>query len=74
MTNNATRMGPSPTFVPKYEELRELGYQQWEIAQRMGISVRSLVRQLKRHQIPVDRLAEEIAHDERLAAKRKEPA
>ena len=52
------------TFLERYDELRDLGVPDWQIAKRMGITAASLVRMLERYGRPIDRLLAEIAHDE----------
>lgn len=53
-------------FVARYREMRdELGMADWEIAKRMDINLRSLVRSLRRHNMPVDPLLASMAVEER---------
>jgi hypothetical protein len=52
-------------FVEEFQEYRDLGYQDWEIAKRMGISLRALVRQLYRHKLPVAEFTSQMAKEER---------
>jgi hypothetical protein len=52
-------------FVETVQEYRDLGYQDWEIANRMGVSVRSFVRQLKRYKLPISALAHQMAEEAR---------
>lgn len=53
-------------FVDMYTELDQLGYQQWQIANKMGITITSLKRELNRYEIPVHPLTASIAAEQRM--------
>ena len=53
------------SFLERYDEYRDMGVPDWQIAKRMGISFSSLERQLERYSRPVGELLREIAHEER---------
>ena len=55
----------SLSFTERYLELHELGYQDWQIAKRLGMSLSSLERGLQRCGMPVSPLLAEMANEER---------
>lgn len=57
-----------PRFVTEYEHLSGGGLSDYEIAQKMGIKLTSLVRNLERHRIPVKPELAALAHEERCAS------
>ena len=58
-------MSNSLSFTERYLELHELGYQDWQIAKRLGMSLSSLERGLQRCGMPVSPLLAEMANEER---------
>ncbi|QBI97299.1 hypothetical protein KD930_gp55 [Mycobacterium phage Kevin1] len=62
-------LGSTRTFCETYDELHQLGYPNWQIAKRMGISLLSLERQLTRHHRPISEQLREMAGEQR--AKRR---
>ncbi|UJL29959.1 hypothetical protein HZU38_05515 [Mycolicibacterium vanbaalenii] len=52
------------TFLERYDELRDLGVPDWQIAKRMGLTL-SLVRMLEKYDRPIPPLLRELADDER---------
>ncbi|UVG34690.1 helix-turn-helix DNA binding protein [Mycobacterium phage Mask] len=63
------KLGTTRTFCETYDELRLLGYPDWQIAKRMGITLLSLERQLVRYGRPISEQLREMAGEER--AKRR---
>ncbi|QFG09088.1 hypothetical protein I5J49_gp60 [Mycobacterium phage ThulaThula] len=59
------KLGTTRTFCETYDELHQLGYPDWQIAKRMGISLLSLERQLDRHRRPISAQLREMASEER---------
>jgi hypothetical protein len=55
------------TYVERYRELRELGYNDLEIAKKFGVQARGLKRQLDRYGLPVSELLVAEAGRERYA-------
>lgn len=53
------------TFLERYDELRDLGVPDWQIAKRMGLTLLSPVRMLERYDRPIPPLLREMADDER---------
>ncbi|MGH3955920.1 MAG: hypothetical protein ACRDTI_18005 [Mycobacterium sp.] len=47
-------------------ELRRLGYQDWEIAKKLGNSPATFARQADRHHMGVDELMREISREQKL--------
>lgn len=54
------------TFLEKYQELRDLGVPQWEIANRLGITIESLVRKLGAARLPIDPLTQQMVQEIRM--------
>lgn len=55
------------TYTERYRELRELGYNDLEIAKKFGVQARGLKRQLDRYGLPVSELLVAEAGRERYA-------
>jgi len=53
------------SFEERYDELRDLGVPDWQIAKRLGITIVSLERMLCRAGKPVDPLVREMAAESR---------
>lgn len=59
-------IGTTLTFTERYDELRHvLGYPDWEVAKRMGISLSSLERMLERYDRPISEELRDLAREER---------
>lgn len=59
-------IGTTLTFTERYDELRHaLGYPDWQVAKRMGISLSSLERMLERYGRPIGEELRDLAREER---------
>ena len=55
------------SFEERYDELRDLGVPDWQIAKRLGISIESLARMLCRAGRPLDPLLSEMVAEQKRA-------
>lgn len=56
----------SLSWSERVDELRALGYQDWEIAKKLGNSPATFARQADRYRKGVDQLMREISREEKL--------
>lgn len=62
---NIRELPSTLTFRERYEELRTLGYQDWQIAKRLNMYLASLVTMLQRNELPVSEQLSMLADEER---------
>lgn len=53
------------SFIERYDEMHAIGLPDWQIAQRLGVTLSSLERQLSRYDRPVSDLLRDMAREER---------
>lgn len=53
------------SFTERYDEMRDIGLPDWQIAKRLDITLSSLERMLERYDRPVSDLLRDMAREER---------
>ncbi|WP_166905956.1 hypothetical protein [Mycobacterium sp. DL440] len=53
------------SFTERYDEMHAIGLPDWQIAQRMEVTLSSLERMLERYDRPVSDLLRDMAREER---------
>lgn len=68
---SAVRGASTLSFLERYDEMRDLGIPDWQIAKKMGISCKALERQLWRYGRPISALLGDMTRDEEERTRRR---